>query len=277
MRSVAAKTTRTACRSSASAATPQSETGTRRTSGGWGSRTIAGSRGAPSARCPRTTWWPRPKLAYVVRDAFPAAHLHTLVIPKRHVSCYFELGRAELNACHRLLEQEKGAIERADASVEGFNVGVNDGGVAGQTVFHCHIHLIPRRRGDVVDPTGALGTSYQARARTGDEPVRKDDQVRRTGGFVRGPVGLLPGSFSRKGVTVEDAAETTVLVTGATDGLGRRVARGLAAKGAAVLLHGRSPERLEAALEEVRSHTGSEKLGSYLADLSSLSEVRGVA
>jgi diadenosine tetraphosphate (Ap4A) HIT family hydrolase len=47
-------------------------------------------------------------LAYAVRDAFPATPLHTLVIPKRHVSGYFELGRAELNACHRLLEQEKG-------------------------------------------------------------------------------------------------------------------------------------------------------------------------
>jgi diadenosine tetraphosphate (Ap4A) HIT family hydrolase/5-methylcytosine-specific restriction endonuclease McrA len=96
------------------------------------------------------------ELAYAVRDAFPVTPLHTLVIPKRHVRGYFELGRAELNACHRLLDQEKGAIKRADASVEGFNVGVNDGEVAGQTVFHCHIHLIPRRTGDVVDPTGGV-------------------------------------------------------------------------------------------------------------------------
>jgi NAD(P)-dependent dehydrogenase (short-subunit alcohol dehydrogenase family) len=76
---------------------------------------------------------------------------------------------------------------------------------------------------------------------------------------------------------VRDAAEATVLVTGATDGLGRRVARELAAKGATVLLHGRSPERLETTLEELRGETGSEKLGSYLADLSSLAEVRGLA
>jgi NAD(P)-dependent dehydrogenase (short-subunit alcohol dehydrogenase family) len=78
-------------------------------------------------------------------------------------------------------------------------------------------------------------------------------------------------------MTMRDAAEISVLVTGATDGLGRRVARELAGMGAAVLLHGRSPERLEATLEEVRSQTGSEKLGSYLADLSSLGEVRGLA
>jgi diadenosine tetraphosphate (Ap4A) HIT family hydrolase len=96
------------------------------------------------------------ELAYAVRDAFPVARLHTLVIPKRHESGYFELGRAELNACHSLLEQEKGAIEQADTSVEGFNVGINDGAAAGQTVFHCHVHLVPRRNGDVDDPTGGV-------------------------------------------------------------------------------------------------------------------------
>jgi len=76
---------------------------------------------------------------------------------------------------------------------------------------------------------------------------------------------------------MKDAAEATMLVTGATDGLGRRVARELAAKGATVLLHGRSPERLEATLEELRRETGSEELYSYVADLSSLGEVRGLA
>jgi NAD(P)-dependent dehydrogenase (short-subunit alcohol dehydrogenase family) len=76
---------------------------------------------------------------------------------------------------------------------------------------------------------------------------------------------------------MRDAAHATVLVTGATDGLGRRVARELAGLGAAVLLHGRSPERLEATPEELRRETGNEKLGSYVADLSSLGEVRGLA
>jgi NAD(P)-dependent dehydrogenase (short-subunit alcohol dehydrogenase family) len=71
-----------------------------------------------------------------------------------------------------------------------------------------------------------------------------------------------------------DVVEATILVTGATDGLGRRVAQVLAAKGAAVLLHGRSPQRLEATLEELRSQTSSEKANSYLADLSSLAAVR---
>jgi|SRR5215211_5242709 len=74
-----------------------------------------------------------------------------------------------------------------------------------------------------------------------------------------------------------DAVEATILVTGATDGLGRRVAQVLAAKGAAVLLHGRSLERLEATLEALRSQRGSEKATSYLADLSSLGAVRDLA
>ena len=76
---------------------------------------------------------------------------------------------------------------------------------------------------------------------------------------------------------MRDAVEATILVTGATDGLGKRVARELAGMGATVLLHGRSPERLGATLEELRRETGSEKLGSYVADLSSLGEVRGMA
>jgi NAD(P)-dependent dehydrogenase (short-subunit alcohol dehydrogenase family) len=76
---------------------------------------------------------------------------------------------------------------------------------------------------------------------------------------------------------MRDVAEKTILVTGATDGLGRRVARELAAGGANVLLHGRSQERLEATLEEVRTQTGSERLRYYLADFSSLGEVRELA
>jgi ATP adenylyltransferase len=112
--------------------------------------------GCPFCEMPEDRTVAENELAYAVRDAFPVTALHTLMIPKRHVSGYFELGRAELNACHGLLEQEKEAIEHADASVEGFNVGVNDGGTAGQTVFHCHVHLIPRREGDVEDPTGGV-------------------------------------------------------------------------------------------------------------------------
>lgn len=95
-------------------------------------------------------------LAYAIRDGFPVTPLHTLVIPKRHVSDYFGLARPEANACHRLLEQLKAAIEQADPSVAGFNVGMNVGEAAGQTVFHCHLHLIPRRSGDCPRPRGGV-------------------------------------------------------------------------------------------------------------------------
>jgi NAD(P)-dependent dehydrogenase (short-subunit alcohol dehydrogenase family) len=76
---------------------------------------------------------------------------------------------------------------------------------------------------------------------------------------------------------MRDPAEAKILVTGATDGLGRRVALELAGRGAAVLLHGRNEERLQSTREDIGSETGNEKLGSYLADFSSLAAVRGLA
>ena len=76
---------------------------------------------------------------------------------------------------------------------------------------------------------------------------------------------------------MRDLEQETILVTGSTDGLGRRVASELAQRGATVLLHGRSRERLQTTFEEVREQTGSEKLRTYLADFSSLGEVRGLA
>jgi diadenosine tetraphosphate (Ap4A) HIT family hydrolase len=84
------------------------------------------------------------ELAYSVYDGFPVTPLHALIIPKRHVSTYFDLGQSEINACTRILNEIKRKIESEDRAVTGFNIGVNDGETAGQTVFHCHIHLIPR-------------------------------------------------------------------------------------------------------------------------------------
>lgn len=82
--------------------------------------------------------------------------LHTLIIPKRHLATFFELGQAEVNACTVLINEQKKLIESEDHLVNGFNVGVNDGVSAGQTIDHCHIHLIPRRSGDVADPRGGV-------------------------------------------------------------------------------------------------------------------------
>jgi len=96
------------------------------------------------------------ELAFAVADKFPVTPGHTLVIPKRHVADYFELGQAEVKAVHFLLAQLKSQRQLDDPLVEGFNVGINSGAAAGQTVFHCHMHLIPRRQGDVERPAGGV-------------------------------------------------------------------------------------------------------------------------
>ncbi len=96
------------------------------------------------------------ELAYVIRDGFPVTEHHTLVILKRHVASYFDLGQAEINAINQLLVTAKNAIREMDATVTGFNIGMNSGESAGQTVFHCHVHLIPRRDGDVDNPRGGV-------------------------------------------------------------------------------------------------------------------------
>lgn len=94
--------------------------------------------------------------AYAIRDGFPVTNQHSLIIPKRHIDEYFGLTKDELVGCDSLLRTVKDRILKSDNSVEGFNIGVNSGAVAGQTIFHCHIHLIPRRRGDVANPRGGV-------------------------------------------------------------------------------------------------------------------------
>jgi diadenosine tetraphosphate (Ap4A) HIT family hydrolase/5-methylcytosine-specific restriction endonuclease McrA len=96
------------------------------------------------------------ELAYAIRDGFPVTSLHALVIPKRHVADYFDLYQPELNAINQLLQRLRSDITGEDDTVSGFNVGVNAGESAGQTVFHCHVHLIPRRTGDVEEPRGGV-------------------------------------------------------------------------------------------------------------------------
>lgn len=96
------------------------------------------------------------ELAYAIRDGFPVTPLHSLVIPKRHVLDYFELTQQELLECDSLLRDLRSNVLESDPSVEGFNIGMNAGAAAGQTIFHCHIHLIPRRKGDVENPRGGV-------------------------------------------------------------------------------------------------------------------------
>ena len=96
------------------------------------------------------------ELAFAVRDGFPVTDLHSLVIPKRHTRNYFSLTKDELLACHELIHELSREITNLDPSVTGFNIGSNSGKDAGQTIFHCHLHLIPRRKSDVANPRGGV-------------------------------------------------------------------------------------------------------------------------
>ncbi len=96
------------------------------------------------------------ELALAFRDNFPVTKLHTLIVPRRHAKDYFELTQEEVTACNNLINQIRIDLMEEDSSIEGFNIGINAGEVAGQTVFHCHIHLIPRRKGDVENPRGGV-------------------------------------------------------------------------------------------------------------------------
>jgi diadenosine tetraphosphate (Ap4A) HIT family hydrolase len=93
--------------------------------------------------------------ALVIRDAFPVSPGHTLVIPRRHIGSFFELSDAERTCMVELLAQAKAELDLS-FQPDGFNIGINDGAAAGQTVQHLHLHLIPRYRGDVPDPRGGV-------------------------------------------------------------------------------------------------------------------------
>ena len=95
-------------------------------------------------------------LAYASYDSFPVSEGHCLIIPKRHVKDYFDLSNEEIIACNDLIKEIKNKIIKKDSSVKGFNIGSNAGKISGQSILHCHIHLIPRRAGDVENPQGGV-------------------------------------------------------------------------------------------------------------------------
>ncbi len=95
-------------------------------------------------------------LSYAITDNFPVSEGHTLIIPKRHEPNYFLLTKEEKSSCDELLDRARSRILSSDPTVEGFNIGINIGEVAGQSIFHCHIHLIPRRKGDTPNPRGGV-------------------------------------------------------------------------------------------------------------------------
>ena len=95
-------------------------------------------------------------LAYASYDTYPVSKYHCLIIPKRHMKNFFDLTNEELVACNDLIKAVKKDILNKDPDVEGFNLGTNIGKAAGQSILHCHFHLIPRRTGDVENPQGGV-------------------------------------------------------------------------------------------------------------------------
>ena len=96
------------------------------------------------------------ELAVSSFDSYPVSKHHALIFPKRHMKDYFDLNDEEVFACNQLIKLLKNFILKLDPTVKGFNIGSNAGKISGQSVMHCHIHLIPRRKGDVKNPQGGV-------------------------------------------------------------------------------------------------------------------------
>jgi diadenosine tetraphosphate (Ap4A) HIT family hydrolase len=102
-------------------------------------------------------------LVMTIRDNFPVSQGHTLIIPKRHIVSFFEATEAEQMALLRALQAAKKYLNQQYAP-DGYNIGINDGVAAGQTVMHLHIHLIPRYQGDCPNPRGGIRWIFPEKA-----------------------------------------------------------------------------------------------------------------
>jgi diadenosine tetraphosphate (Ap4A) HIT family hydrolase len=107
------------------------------------------------------------ELAVAFGDKYPVGDGHTLVIPRRHVESWFDATAAERAAMIALADEVKRALD-AQLAPSGYNLGVNIGRAAGQTVMHLHLHLIPRFAGDVEDPTGGVRHVIPGKGRYGE-------------------------------------------------------------------------------------------------------------
>jgi diadenosine tetraphosphate (Ap4A) HIT family hydrolase len=96
------------------------------------------------------------KCCFVIYDGFPVSAGHCLIIPRRHFGSFFEATKKELNSIHDLMKIMQRTLSAEDKNIDGFNIGVNSGQSAGQTVMHLHVHLIPRRTGDIENPKGGV-------------------------------------------------------------------------------------------------------------------------
>lgn len=103
-------------------------------------------------------------LAVVIRDGFPVSRGHSLIIPKRHVASWFDVSEEERDALIELLARARQQLDEQHRP-DGYNIGINDGPAAGQTIRHLHIHLIPRYAGDTEDPRGGVRWVFPHKAK----------------------------------------------------------------------------------------------------------------
>jgi diadenosine tetraphosphate (Ap4A) HIT family hydrolase len=108
--------------------------------------------------------WLETETGIVLWDSFPVTQGHSLVVPRQHVASIYELPEDAHDALWRLVGEARQRLTD-DLHPDGFNIGLNDGEVAGQTVPHAHIHVIPRRNGDVGDPRGGVRWIIPEKAR----------------------------------------------------------------------------------------------------------------
>lgn len=110
---------------------------------------------SPFLEAPESAWVASNALAFALRDRFPVSPGHTLVIPRRLVPTWFDATAEERAAIFELVDTVKRLVD-AELHPDGYNIGINAGEAAGQTVMHLHVHVIPRFRGDVDDPRGGV-------------------------------------------------------------------------------------------------------------------------
>lgn len=103
------------------------------------------------------------EFSLVIRDGFPVSEGHTLIIPRRHVQSFFETTHEERSSLLAMLGMAKAELDQS-LKPDGYNIGINDGATAGQTVPHLHIHLIPRYEGDQTDPRGGVRWIFPEKA-----------------------------------------------------------------------------------------------------------------
>ena len=103
-------------------------------------------------------------LCLALTDSYPVTDGHCLIIPRRHAPTWFDMYAEEALAARQLLQRSRERIQREDSLVTGFNIGMNCGKSAGQSIYHAHIHLIPRRDGDQENPQGGVRKIFPEKA-----------------------------------------------------------------------------------------------------------------